>query len=409
MPFEIERQVTFYLTKVKFTTILFTFKVLKVKTILKSSTQITLSAGVHKQQSVIEVRFAFNQPIINQLKATTNAKWSATMRCWYIFEDKFNLHHFFESFNGLAFVEYSALSGEKPKENKPKIIIIKSEKRVVLPKGYQEKLEQRRYSPSTIKIYIAYFIDFITNFPDRDLMKIEKEEINAYILGLIRKKNISLSQQNQRINAIKFYYEKVLDFSPEMYKIDRPRKARVLPSVISETELVSILKTLENIKHKTIIATIYSAGLRRGELIKLRKQDVDFDKMLLFIRGAKGKKDRITVLAETTARVMHEYLKKEKPNYWMFEGVNRKQYSATSISKILKHAVLKAGINKRVTPHVLRHSFATHLLEQGVDIRYIQTLLGHESSKTTEIYTHVSKKSLAKIKSPLDYFLSNKH
>ena len=199
----------------------------------------------------------------------------------------------------------------------------------------------------------------------------------------------------------------MLGLNKAYYQIDRPLRDKVLPDVISEGETLLILNALDNIKHKAIITIIYSAGLRRSELINLRKTDIDFDKRLLFVRGGKGAKDRITVLSEATASIMKIYLKQYKPNYWMFEGPNRTQYSPSSIRTILNKAVAKAGITKRFTPHMLRHSFATHLLEQGVDIRYIQTLLGHESSKATEIYTHVSKKSLAKIRSPLDRILED--
>ncbi|NQU88749.1 MAG: tyrosine-type recombinase/integrase [Mariniphaga sp.] len=331
------------------------------------------------------------------------------MGCWYILKNDFRLNNFYESFKDLAYINYSGLRASKSivtEQSKAKRS--KRNLNVKLPPGYLEKLEQKRYSQNTIDVYSSYFKDFISHFNGRDLTEIKKVDINQHILGLIRKHKISASQQNQRINAIKFYYEKVLGLSKEFYQIERPRKERVLPTVISEEEVMAILLALSNIKHKTIVATIYSAGLRRNELINLRKQDIDFDKKIIFIRGAKGKKDRISILSEATATVMKVYLKKYNPNYWMFEGPERKQYSATSIGKILNNAVKKAGIEKKVTPHMLRHSFATHLLEQGVDIRYIQTLLGHESSKTTDIYTHVSKKSLAKIKSPLDQILMNK-
>ena len=178
-----------------------------------------------------------------------------------------------------------------------------------------------------------------------------------------------------------------------MCDLERPRKAQKHPNVLSGEEIIS---------------TIYSAGLRRSELINLRKQDIFNDRNIIFIRGSKGKKDRNTILSEYNSRLLKIYLSEAKPNYWLFEGVNRKQYSATSISKILKRAAVKSGIDRRVTPHMLRHSFATHLHEHRVDIRFIQTLLGHSSSKTTEIYTHVSNTSLIKIKSPLDTLLSHK-
>lgn len=245
-------------------------------------------------------------------------------------------------------------------------------------------------------------------FRERELDSITTKEINDYILKLIRTKGISPSQQNQRINAIKFYYEKVAGLDIQLHFLERSKKSRELPKVLSEEEVLAILGSIQNLKHKSIIATIYSAGLRRSELINLRKQDIFFDRKLIFIRGAKGKKDRTSVLADSLSITLKKYLEEFRPNYWLFEGVNRNQYSSTSIAKILHRGARNAGIEKKVTPHMLRHSFATHLLEQGVDIRYIQTILGHGSSKTTEIYTHVSKKSLAQIRSPLDTILTKK-
>ncbi|MFC2089232.1 site-specific tyrosine recombinase/integron integrase [Bacteroidota bacterium] len=278
-----------------------------------------------------------------------------------------------------------------------------------LPAGYLEKLKIKRYSESTIRAYSTYMLDYMLAFDGQDLTAITTEEINAYILDLIRNKEISESQQNIRINAIKFYYEKVLGRKKEYYNIDRPRKGNELPKVISEEEVLAILKNTENLKHKAILATFYSAGLRRSEIINLRIQDIFFDKKMIFVRGGKGKKDRTTILADSNSELLKKYMKIYKPNYWMFEGLNRKQYSATSILCILNKAVEKSGINKHITPHMLRHSFATHLMEQGVDGRYIQTILGHASIKTTEIYTHVSKKSLANIISPLDKIIKKKY
>lgn len=368
---------------------------------------ITLSRDVHLNKEVICIRFDFNREIISQLKSNTQAKWSSSGGFWYVNEEDFVLNDFFSIMKEYAFINYSGLKHRtstattKTRLNPPQKADTK------LPQGYLDLLIQKRYSQSTIKTYTSYLKDFIEYFNGRELKEIAKDEINQYILVLIKKKNISPSQQNQRINAIKFYYEKILNFPKQYYNIERPRKEKVLPKVISEQEVLAILQALENLKHKTIIATIYSAGLRRSELIDLRIQDVDFDKKLLYIRGAKGKKDRITILSDNTIIVLKKYLEQYKPNYWLFEGPTRQRYSASSISRVLNKATEKAGINKKVTPHMLRHSFATHILEQGVDIRYIQTLLGHESSKTTEIYTHVSKSSLANIKSPLDRIIKD--
>jgi integrase/recombinase XerD len=379
---------------------------------LNTRPQIKLEYGTHHRQEVVLVRFKYNLPIKDRLKERFGAYWSRTHGCWLIIKDEFDLHLFFEGLRDLGYIDYSELKKFKKteynKDSTPgKRINYQHRKTTKLPKGYLDKLEQKRYSASTIKLYVAYFQDFIHFFEPRDIDSLNKHEINSYILFLIREQKISPSHQNQVISAIKFYYEKVLDLPKEYYNLERPRKQFQLPKVLSEQEVLRILEATVNLKHKTLLATIYSAGLRRSELINLRKEDVDFDKNIIFIRGAKGKKDRITILSDENARLMKEYLKQFRPKYWMFESPERKKYSTSSISRVLNKAVVIAGLNKRVTPHMLRHSFATHLLEQGVDMRYIQNLLGHESTKTTEIYTHVTRKSLNRIRSPLDRILED--
>lgn len=373
---------------------------------------IRLSGGDHKGKRVVQIRFEYNNRIIQRIKTLPGIHWNQNKKYWYLPANKFDLDGFIGKFQTLAAIEHYALMPPHPevrKKNEPlragNINAHLNSQAVKLPHGYLEKLERKRYSANTIKIYTSYMKDFMKAHNDKDLASISSEEINAHILRLIRQKHISPSQQNQRINSIKFYYEKVLGMDKQFYNIERPKKHSTLPKVLSEVEVLSILQSIDNIKHKAIIGTIYSAGLRRSELINLRKQDIYFERKMIMIRAAKGKKDRTSVLSDSLAVDLPEYLEMHKPNYWLFEGVNRKQYSATSIARILDKASRKAGIEKKVTPHMLRHSFATHLLEQGIDIRYIQILLGHESSKTTEIYTHVSKKSLASIKSPLDVIL----
>jgi len=270
---------------------------------------------------------------------------------------------------------------------------------------YKNLLIQKRYSANTIKIYGSYFADYCAYFSPKDLKRITTAEINSYILSLIETKNISVSQQNQRINAIKFYYEKVLGREKQYYELHRPKKEHKLPKVLSKTEVKRIFDVTTNLKHKCILMLIYSAGLRRSEVLNLVPTDIDSERMVIRINGAKGKKDRITLLSENLLKLLRRYYQEYRPEKYLFEGQHGGKYSETSVGNILKKAARKAGIKKDVTPHMLRHSFATHLLEQGTDLRYIQELLGHESSKTTEIYTHVSKNAIDKIKNPLDELL----
>ncbi len=273
---------------------------------------------------------------------------------------------------------------------------------------YTNFLVQKRYSKNTIKTYCNYFEDFVAYFKAlNELEKIQDvttRQIYSYILELINTKNISASQQNQRINAIKFYYEKVLGREKQYYNLHRPKKEHKLPKVLSKNEVKRILNSCDNIKHKSILMLIYSAGLRRSELLNLSISDIDSERMVINIKGAKGMKDRISLLSENLLKLLRDYYKVYKPVKYLFGGLNGGKYSPTSVANVLKKAALKAGIRKTVTPHMLRHSFATHLLEQGTDLRYIQELLGHNSSKTTEIYTHVSKKAIDKIKNPVDDF-----
>ncbi len=246
---------------------------------------------------------------------------------------------------------------------------------------------------------LAGFLEF---YSGKDPVDITEADIREYLLYLIEEKEVSMSYQNQAINAIKFYYEQVLGRPVKTYYIQRPKTGRKLPNVLSEQEVQMILKHTANIKHKAILSLIYSAGLRRGELINLKPADIDSKRMYVKIRGGKGDKDRYSILSEKVLELLRKYFREYKPKEWLFEGQFGGQYSATSIQHILKDAVHRAGIRKRVTVHTLRHCFATHLLEHGVDLRYIQELLGHQSPKTTEIYTHITQRGLGKIKSPLD-------
>lgn len=386
--------------------------------------KVKLISGYLEGELVVKLYFKYNWNIIELIRTLPGRRWNQEFRYWYIHSRQFDLAKLIDLLGRYADFDYTALEAfddgvyvgipEHEKARSKNVPLTKPrsrnkpEDKIKLPDEYYEKLLRKRYSPNTIKIYVCYMKSFMFEFRERELDSISAKEINDYLLKLIRTKGISPSQQNQRINAIKFYYEKVLGQDKELYYLERPRIARELPKVLAEEEVLAILNSVSNIKHKAIIATIYSAGLRRSELINLRKQDVFYERKIIFIRGSKGKKDRNTILSDYNSIILREYLNKDRPNYWLFEGVNRNQYSATSIAKILKRAAMKAGLDKRVTPHMLRHSFATHLHEQGVDIRYIQILLGHDSSKTTEIYTHVSNTSLIRIKSPLDTLLSHK-
>ena len=229
-----------------------------------------------------------------------------------------------------------------------------------------------------------------------------EEEINVYHREMIQKNKFSFSYINQSLNAIKYYYNKILNRGLEPELLDRPKKMNELPKVLAKEALKGILGSLRNEKHKTMVFLAYSSGVRIGELLNLRITDLDFERALLHIQQAKGRKDRYTILSQKVIPMLRKYLHTNKPKDYLFEGQYGGKYSNSSVNKFWGKALKEARIAYAYTFHSLRHTFATHLLESGTDIRYIQQLLGHSSSKTTEIYTHVSTRYLGNIKSPGD-------
>lgn len=195
-----------------------------------------------------------------------------------------------------------------------------------------------------------------------------------------------------------------MEMPNRFYSVERPRKKESLPKVISIEEVHTIINNTNNIKHKCIVSLLYSAGLRRGELLNLKIEDIDSKRMVINVRNGKSGKDRITILSPTVLVDLRNYIRewKPKPKIFLFESIIGDKYSSASVSKIVKNAAKKGRVKKQVTPHMLRHSFATHLLENGTDLRYIQVLLGHSSSKTTEIYTQVATNNIRAIKSPIE-------
>ena len=264
-------------------------------------------------------------------------------------------------------------------------------------------LQSKRYSNNTIKTYTEALKSFLTFFNNKSVFEITNEDVILYNNNYILENKLSSSYQNQIVNAIKLYFNTIQNQVIAIEKIHRPKREKILPNVLSKEEVKLILTTHTNAKHKTMLAMIYSCGLRRSELLHLKPTDIDSKRNIVIIRQSKGKKDRITPLSPKILELLRAYYILYKPKKWLFEGQEAgTQYSEQSLQSVLKQALQKSKIMKPVTLHWLRHSYATHLLESGTDLRYIQELLGHSSSKTTEIYTHVSTKNLQQIKSPFD-------
>ncbi|QNL22258.1 tyrosine-type recombinase/integrase [Hyphobacterium sp. CCMP332] len=260
----------------------------------------------------------------------------------------------------------------------------------------------KRYSSSTIETYTSMFKGFLKYFVKRKSTDWNEKDAQEYLEYLVRTRKISRSYQNQCINAIKFYLEQVCGKPRTTYYFERPQKQQRIPKVMNADEIRRLLSQVRNLKHRTMLFVVYSGGLRISEVCKLKINDIDSENMFIKIRAAKGQKDRTTLLSQKCLEQLRKYFKVYQPENYLFPGQYGGPYSPASLRQVFNRAKNQARLDNDYTVHTLRHSFATHLVEQHVNLRYIQTLLGHSSSRTTEIYTHIAQMDLRKIESPLD-------
>ncbi|NJN27976.1 MAG: tyrosine-type recombinase/integrase [Cyclobacteriaceae bacterium] len=333
---------------------------------------ISIRQLLHKGENQIGLYFKFDRELISIAKNIDGIRWSTSNKCWYLPNEPDNLMKIFTVFKDKAIIDHGDFFDHTamPKNRVSSPGAVKNYNNKI-PDEYTNLLIRRRYSENTIRTYRHYFREFINYFPDINIEDLQEDHIRQYQDDLVNEKKVAPSTQNQAINAIKFYYEHVLRIERKTYYIERPRKERKLPDVLSKDEIGKMIHALNNLKHKCILVMIYSCGLRRSELIKLEIKDVDQERKMLKVEGAKGNKDRYVQLPEGVLILVREYLRQYNPKKWLIEGQTGGQYSGESIVKVIKKSAVEAGIKKRVYPHILRHSFATHNLEQGVDIRYI--------------------------------------
>lgn len=337
---------------------------------------------LHKGTPRIAVYFEKNAALITRIKTFEDARWSASNCYWHLPDTEANRLHF-----------------KLPLAH----TLIPNAEGIASIETFKRYLLSKRYSPNTINTYSEALKSFLTFCNTKAIKEITNEDVIIYNNDYILKNKFSSSYQNQIVNAIKLFFKIVKETSIEIDKIHRPKREKVLPNVLSKEEIKAILEAPKNLKHKAMLSMIYSCGLRRSELLNLRPSDIDSKRNIVFIKQSKGKKDRITPLSPKILELLRSYYKECSPQTYLFEGREKNTpYSARSLEEVLKKSIKLATINKPVTLHWLRHSYATHLLESGTDLRYIQELLGHNSSKTTEIYTHVSTKNIQQIKSPFD-------
>lgn len=341
----------------------------------------------HKGEKRIAVYFEKNAELIARFKKLTGAKWSNTLKAWHLPDNAAYRKRF-----GL------------PEKEQPFISTIPDADIQQRMKEVVSKIKLKGLSQNTQKNYGLHLKEYFTIISKKYKPEdVTQDILEKYLLWRLEEKRPSESDMNNHINAIKFYYEKVLGKERILFTLPRPKKPLLIPRMFSKEDIEQILKVTENLKHKTILLLCYSSGLRVSEVVKLKVNDVDSKRMVMIIKAAKGKKDRIVPLSPTTLKYLREYYKEYKPKVYFFEGqFSGEPYSTRSTQAALAAAKKKAKINKAGSIHALRHSYATHLLDKGVDITYIQKILGHNDLKTTLRYLHVTTRDLSKVTSPLE-------
>jgi site-specific recombinase XerD len=355
----------------------------------KSSPQINFELGIHRDKHIILIRFDKDEELIARVKKLKGVRWSSTLKAWYVPDVAEYRKRF-----GLA----ETKENEEIKRIEEKIHPVN---RVAFVRMV-DQLKLKSYSANTIKTYRNEFVMFLLVLKSHSVDDCDAEKIRSYMLYCTKTLQLSENSLHSRLNALKFYFEQVLHREKFFYDIPRPKKPSKLPKTINNKDIKKLLDKTENLKHNTMLKLCYGMGLRVSEIVNLKISDIDSKNMQVFIERAKGKKDRYVNLPESILDQLRRYFREERPKYYLFEGQYGGKYSIRSVQQIFKNALKKANIIKPVGIHSLRHSFATHLLESGTDIRFIQELLGHNDIKTTLIYTQVSNNSVRKIKSPLD-------
>ena len=368
---------------------------------------ITLDTEIHREKQVLFLKYPFNNELIRITKQLSGATWSSTHSAWYVPYSSNAMIEVKQKFEGFATIDANILKEKlrKVKNTLPYIKIkVLSEESAASVEKFKKWLLSCRYSESTIDTYSNILVTFLKFYNNKCIEEITSNDIIQYNNDFILANILSASYQNQVVNAIKLFFMTIQNTAIDVELVHRPKRQKLLPNVLSKEEVKKILEAPKFLKHKAMLSLIYSCGLRCGELLRLKLEHVDSKRHILFIKQSKGRKDRIAPLSDKTLELLRSYFKVFKPKIYLFEGIKEgNPYDERSLQCVLKQSIAKAGIKKPVTLHWLRHSYATHLLENGTDLRYIQEILGHSSSKTTEIYTHVSTKSIQNITSPFDF------
>lgn len=366
---------------------------------------VTLSKKLHRKENQILIGFKHDWVLIDVVKHLPAAKWSASLKSWYIKNNPENLKLLYAVFKDHATVDSSqifskpSIKTENIIEKKPRQL---SQDNKNLLNNFYRYLKGKRYSKSTVETYTFFVADFIEYNNLKDLKTLTVRDVELFIENVFIKRKYSISTQRQFISAFKQFIIYYPDTNISNLALTRPKKSKILPTVLSQEEMIRIIQHTKNLKHRAILALIYSAGLRISELLNLKLEHIQINRKQILIKNAKGRKDRYVTLAESFMPLLQNYLMTYRPELYFVEGTKSKPYSASSVRKFLNRSCKATGIIRTITPHTLRHSYATHLMESGVGLRHIQELLGHSRPETTMIYTHVARKDLLDIQSPLD-------
>ena len=368
---------------------------------MKKLPTIYLEQIVHRNRKILLVKFQYQIQLIDLMRSLERAYWSKSLKSWYLEFSEENLQSVIKIFDGVTDIDTSKIS----KNNTFERNLTADQKKFL--NSFFIYLKGKRYSKSTINAYTSFIADFISFHSKESSENLTNRSVEEFIETIFIARDYSISSQRQFISALKIFTVFYPHTKINNLELQRPKKSRRLPSVLSQEEVIEIIRVTKNLKHRAIIALIYSCGLRISELTNLKLKNIDIKRRQLLIENAKGRKDRYVILADSMLPLIQNYLSTYMPKYYFVEGEENKSYSESSIRKFLHKSTQLAGILKKVTPHTLRHSYATHLLENGIGLRHIQELLGHARPETTMIYTHVAKKDLLEIRSPLDTILMN--
>ena len=358
----------------------------------------------HKGKQYIGLEFSYDKKL-TEICQRIGAHWGKHLRVWYLDHNQENLKLILHAFRGEAWVDISRLK----KRQVEKIVNQKYHYEVNLTKEseheldmYMRKMRAKRYSSSTFKTYLSILKRYFTYYKHQKSEQLTDDDLVNYMHDVVLPSGYSEVYQRQLIGALKLFYQYVHGENREFSEVPLVRRSKKLPEVLSKEEVMELFECTNNLKHEFALKLIYGCGLRVGDATRLQQRDIDLDRFVVHIKRGKGRKDRLVPFPKSLKALYLRYLKRYQPKEFVIEGQHGGPYSAASINKIIKRASERAGIKKHATAHTLRHSFATHIISNGGSVYLLKEILGHASTKTTQIYIHLNEQDINSVENPLD-------